>query len=503
MALTQRQDIRLTQTQRLEQRLVMTPKLQQAIKLLLMTRLEMLEQVDQEMLQNPMLEELEPDEERAESLDEEGGSLEGDNLESLGSLEGLESQILQTNKEEQPDIDWKEVFEDNLNPSEKSEWEDIDDEDLPRKDIATHLSLHDHLLSQLHMLRLSEVEYQIGEMILWNIDEDGRLNVNVEEIAEGLNRDRSEAEKLPVSEVERVLSIIQGFEPTGVAARNLQECLLIQLRAAGMENSLEARVIRDHFEDLAENRLPKIAKDLGVDLEGVMKVKEAITQFEPKPGREFAESRDADIIIPEVIVEKVDGEYRVMPNDDGMPRLRLSKSYLRMLQNDEHLTSEAREWLENCKRTAIDLLKSIEQRRRTIIKVTESIFKIQRDFLEKGVNYLKPLGLRQIADMIDMHESTVSRVTTRKYVQTPRGIFELKFFFSSGLESEKGDDISATSVKELIKEIVDGEEPASPLSDREIVQILKKRGIKAARRTVAKYRDELNLPPSSRRRTKW
>lgn len=511
MALAQRQDIKLSQTQRLEQRLVMTPKLQQAIKLLLMTRLELEQHIEQEMLQNPLIEEAEPSEEQvlsydgSDSSEEPFGGNSGDNEERVSKADAdvAIAGAVDINTEDRPDIDWQEVFEDNINPSERGQWEDISEDDLPKRDVPTQLLLHEYLLSQLHMSSLSDMEYQIGEMIIYNIDDDGRLNVSLDEIAAELNASRMEEEKIPVSEVEGVLSMIQTFEPVGVAARSLRESLLIQMKVLGMENSMEAKVVKDYFEDLAENRLPKIAKELGIEVEELIKVKGSISRFEPKPGREFSEKREADIIVPEVIVEKMDGEYRVIPNDDGMPKLRVSHAYLRMLQSGGNLTADTREWIENCKRTAIDLIKSIDQRRRTIIRVTESIFKIQKDFLEKGMNYLKPLQLKQIADDIEMHESTVSRVTTKKYVQTPRGIFELKFFFSSGLEGEKGEEVASTSVKEFIKEIVDGEDPSSPLSDLKIVQILKSRGVKAARRTVAKYRDELGVPPSSKRRTKW
>jgi len=322
------------------------------------------------------------------------------------------------------------------------------------------------------------------------------LKVITEEIASELD--------VGIPDVEDMLEFIQeNFEPIGVGARDIRECLLIQMRDIGMENTLSAKIIIDHYVDFTKNRIPKIAKSLDVSVERIQEAIEDIKELEPYPGRQFGVSNPDRIKIPDVTIAKVDGEYTVISNDDGMPKLKLSKYYLNMIQSTNSTSPEAKEWLENHKRRAIDILKSVSQRRQTIIKVTESIFEEQKDFLEKGVNGLKPLVLRQIADMAGVHESTVSRVTTNKYVQTPQGIYELKEFFSGGLENENGGETSTAIVKEMLKEMVDYEDTAKPLSDQQLSDMLKEKGIKVARRTVAKYREELDILPSPKRRKKW
>lgn len=480
----------LKATLNLQQRqtLVMTPKLQQAIKVLLMSRLELTQHLSQELEQNPVLEE-----DLEEELDiEEVEELDVDPELNLSEID-LNSSI---KEDKETDISWEDYFDDRVSSSERDAWEYHDDDDRPRDDIAEQHTLQDHLLFQLGISLVSEEELRIGEEIIGNIDDSGYLKVTTEEIASELDVD--------VSDVEDTLEFIQlTFEPTGVGARDIRECLLIQMRDLGRENTLAAKIITGHYDDFTKNRIPKISKSLDVSVEEIQEAIEDIKDLEPYPGRQFGISNPDRIKIPDVTVEKLDGEYKVISNDDGMPKLKLTRSYLDMLQRDNNIESEAKEWLENHKRKAIDLLKSISQRRQTIVKVTESIFEEQKDFLEKGVKGLKPLVLRQIAEMAGVHESTVSRVTTNKYVQTPQGIYELKEFFSGGLRNDSGGETSTSIVKEMLEEMVDSEDPAKPLSDQHLSDMLKEKGINVARRTIAKYREELGILPSPKRRKKW
>ena len=331
-------------------------------------------------------------------------------------------------------------------------------------------------------------------------------NITLEDIAEGVGCE--------VDDVEDVLRFIQrNFEPTGIAYRTIPETLLVQMGAAQIDSPLAQKILENHLDDLMNNLVPRIAQKLEVKIDAVLEAKELIGTLDPYPGRHFSDPSDpkrfdgrkrtAGLIIPDVTVENSDGEYRFITNDDGMPRLRLSPFYVDMMRNGASLDKKAKEWLENYKSQAVDLLKSIDQRRQTIKKVTEAIFEVQADFLEQGVKGLKPLVLRQIADMAGVHESTVSRVTTNKYVETPQGIYRLKFFFSGELPTDFGDNVSATSVKEKIKGMIEKEDLAKPLSDQVISGTLKTQGINAARRTVAKYREELGILSSSKRKQKW
>jgi RNA polymerase sigma-54 factor len=354
-------------------------------------------------------------------------------------------------------------------------------------------SLAEHLLWQLRMSVTSEEDYAIGEAIIGNIDEDGYLTIGVEEIAETL--------EIEVAEVERLLQLIQTFEPTGVGARDLRECLLIQLQQLGLENTIANEIVeKDYLHDLEANRFPQIAKSLGVGLDLVCAAAESIASLEPKPGRQFS-SEKPEYIVPDVTVERIDGNYRVFVNDYG-PRIRLSPYYRGMLSSGSSLPGETREYIQSKIQSAAWLLESIERRRRTIQRVTESIFEVQRGFLEKGPSYLKPLTLKDIADMVGVHEATVSRVTSGRYVQTPRGVFELKYFFNSAIPTENGGPTSSASVKEMIKDMIVSEDPQNPLSDKEIESRLNENGIHIARRTIAKYRKELNIASSSKRK-KW
>jgi RNA polymerase sigma-54 factor len=335
--------------------------------------------------------------------------------------------------------------------------------------------------------------------------EDGKLNfyyITLEDIADRVGCN--------VEEVEQVLYYIQRkFDPIGIAFRTIPETLLIQMKAAEVDHPLAEKIVRDHFDELLNVNFRQIAKKLGVSIGEIQEVWELIHDFDPYPGRHFSDPTEvnpqtAQTIIPDVAIEKVDGKYRVITNDDGMPKLRLNPVYVEWMTNsNKNLSEKDKEWLEHQRTQALDLISSIIQRRQTIAKVTEAIFEVQADFLERGLEGLKPLVLKQIADMAGVHESTVSRVTSNKYVETPQGIYRLKDFFSGSLETDSGDDVSTTTVKEKIKEMIEKEDVAKPLSDQVISRTLNKMGIRAARRTVAKYREELGILPSSKRKRQW
>jgi RNA polymerase sigma-54 factor len=486
--------------------LVMTPKLQQAIKILQMPRLELVQYVSQQMVENPVLEEGDEVEETSEEseIEDEASGLEDDTAEADVDLEtGLpDTDVAPENDTPELDVtddnlgdidwdnlDWEKFFDDS--PVVKNEWEAPLDNDMRDNMFTVEESLQEHLLWQLRMSVTSEDDYAMGEAIIGDIGDDGYLTTDMEEIAETL--------ECEVAEVERVLRVIQTFEPTGVGARDLKECLLIQLRQLGLEDTIAYEIVeQDCLRDLEANRFPQIAKNLRVELELVREAANAIASLEPKPGRQFSSMRP-EYVVPDVTVEEVDGSYRVFVDDYG-PKLRLSPYYRGMLTSQGSLPDGTREYIRSKIQSAKWLMESIERRRNTILKVTDSIFEVQRDFLEKGSGYLKPLTLREIADMVGVHEATVSRVTRNRYVQTPRGVFELKYFFNSGISTESGGMASSVSVKEMIENMINKEDSQNPLSDKDIEVQLKQKGIRIARRTIAKYRGELNIPPSSKRK---
>jgi len=490
--------LKQTPTQQLQQRLIMTPKLQQAIKVLLMSWLDLSQYVTQQLEQNIFLDDMQ------EELD----------IDELSEMETLdpdadwnEPQEILDREDKEPDIDWENCFDDMISSSEKTAFEHWDDEDHPQADVAQPESLQDFLMAQLNLLSFSEKEWQIGEQIIGNLDDDGRLSATLDEIAAAVG--------CKVEEVEEVLTFIQThFEPTGIAYRTVPETLLLQMKAAQMDNPIAEEIIKNHFEDLVNNHLPRIARNLNVEIDKVLEASKLIGTLHPYPGRHFSDCSDPTrpndgnapvrLIIPDVTVQKVDGKYRVITNEDGMPQLRLNPYYVNMMRNGhQKLDSKTKAWMENYKSQAWDLIKSINQRRQTIAKVTEAIFEMQADFLEEGVTGLKPLVLRQIAEMAGVHESTVSRVTSNKYVETPQGIYKLKYFFSGEVLTDSGLNIAATTVKDKIKEMIDKEDLAKPISDQEVAEALKSEGIQVARRTVAKYRVDLGILPSGKRRREW
>jgi len=352
----------------------------------------------------------------------------------------------------------------------------------------TGTSLDEHLNEQLRLATDDPRTVAIGEAIIGNLDEDGYLRADVEEIATGMGAS--------ADEVEKALTIVQGFDPTGVAARSVQECLLLQLTADSEPDPVTVEIVEKHFEDLERRRYPEIARALKLPLDRIMESIEEIQSLEPKPGRRFATS-DQRYIAPDVSIHKVGDDYVVVLNEEGIPRLRVNALYRSLLRKS---SDEAKQYVEQKLRSAVWLIKSVEQRQRTLRKVTQSLVKFQRGFLDKGVAFLRPLALRDVGEDIGMHESTISRVTTNKYVETPQGLFELKYFFHSGIASDTGEMVSSVSIKKKIRDMVAAEESTKPLSDQDVALVLRGQGLTIARRTVAKYREELGIMPSHQRR---
>lgn len=442
------------------QKLIMTPELRQAIQLLQYNSLELNEYLSNELEENPMLEMEKP------ALDVE--SVEIDNKDG--------------------DIDWKEYIEKYDDISYKSEIDKNTKEYNLESFISYTPTLKEHLLSQLTMITIDDKDKKVAEYIINNIDDNGYLIASIEEIAAMM--------KVSAEKAEEALAIVQHFEPLGVGARDLKECLLIQVRE--MNNPMLENIIANYLEDIAGHRIIKIAKENDLDISFAQNLCDIVKSLEPKPGRTFkSTSDDVRYIIPDATIELVDGEYIIIVNDFTGPRLNINNFYRNMLKDGGDL--KATEFLQEKFNSALWIIKSIEQRRQTIYNVVEAILKFQSEFFKSGEKSLVPLTLKDVAEHIGVHESTVSRATNGKYVQTPRGLFELKFFFSTGLNCFEG-DISSTSVKAMIKDIVEGENNKKPLSDQKIAEILGEKGTTISRRTVAKYRDELNIPSSSMRK---
>ncbi|MDH4101305.1 MAG: RNA polymerase factor sigma-54, partial [Nitrospirota bacterium] len=356
-------------------------------------------------------------------------------------------------------------------------------------------SLADHLEWQLRLSTCSDREKVIGRAIIGNIDDDGYIRVPLAELASAMTG-------VAVAEIEASLAFIQQFDPPGVGARDLMECLLLQIRQLGLDGTPVEAIVRRHMPNLERKRYQIIAKDLKISVEKVIHAVKIIEGLEPKPGRPFFRD-DVYYIIPDVYIAKIGEEYAIFLNEDGIPRLRTSNYYRDLVKEGNGGDPATKEYLDDRFRSAQWLIKSIEQRNKTIYRVAESILKLQRDFFDRGINYLKPMVLRDVAEDVGMHESTISRVTTNKYMHTPQGLFELKFFFSSGLQSSGEGNVSSVSVKEMLRKIVAEEDTRKPYNDQDIVKVLKSKGVDIARRTVVKYRSELNIPPSNMRKREF
>jgi RNA polymerase sigma-54 factor len=469
---------------RQSQRVVMTPLLQQAIQLLQLSTLELQEVVQAELLENPLLEEVPTDPETAAEAPAPGDAPVTPTVEPAAPEPSREENERGT--DDLPFDLTAVMFDDH---EERSLVAQEDRDELPFENMVRSVSsLADHLNEQLRFGTEDPLLRRIGEEIIGNLDEDGYLRAELAEIAQRCG--------CTEEDVERGLALVQGFDPPGVAARDIRECLLIQLKSDPNPDPVSVEIVEEHFDDLSKRRYPDIARALKLPLDRIMESVEEIMGLEPKPGRRFG-GNDSRYIVPDVVVHKMGGDYVVVLNEDGIPRLRVNSLYRSLLRSSG---DEAKQYVEQKLRSAVWLIKSVDQRQRTLRKVTQSIVKFQREFLDKGLAHLRPLSLRDVGEDIGMHESTISRVTTNKYVETPQGLFELKFFFHSGIASGDGEMVSSVSVKKMIQDLLANEDPAKPLSDQEVAQILKGRGLVIARRTVAKYREELGILPSHQRR---
>jgi RNA polymerase sigma-54 factor len=512
----------LSQHTSLRQELRVNPRLYQAMDMLYMPMMDLQQHLKQELLANPFLELLEPEEETAEPLTAE------------------QEKQQEKQKEKQDEVDWEEIL---LNGFEvggtREQYEQLEYNEPVTVETR---NLIDHLREQLQMLTLTPRQLLLAEEFLGNINEEGYLAASLEEILGSVNQlmaghvqGRGEdgedgelddfdgsapsapavAESAPsspssasspssppfytIQEAEEMLTVIQRLDPSGIGARDLRECLLIQLVELADTASLTYRLVSEAFPDLIAHRWNDLAKRFGVEPVAVQAAADQLSRLDPKPGLRYSEQTDG-YIIPDLIVEKIGVRYHVFLNDTGMPRLRLSRSYQEIARDKKKMTPENREFIASKMNSANWMIQAIEQRRQTMLKVMNFIVDRQRDFFEKGIEYLKPLTLREVAEVINMHESTVSRVTNEKYVQTPRGVLPLKFFFSSALSTSSGEDASARSIRAKLEKMVGEENSAKPLTDQQIVHLFQEQGIQIARRTVAKYRDQLGILPARMRK---
>jgi len=475
----------LNQSTQLRQELKINPRLYQAMDLLYMPLLDLQQHLKQELLNNPFLEMVEPEDE-----DEEEGT-------ETEEAAPQEEEKTSTNDE----IDWEGILLDGFDAGGRRE--EHEEKEYYEPVTVDTRDLSDHLRDQIALLDLNPRQMLLAEEFIGNINEDGYLACPVEDIRQSINdvvleaaeaagRDTDEIPVYDEDEMLRMLETVQALDPPGVGARDLRECLMLQLRDAGLEHSVPYRLVRDCFEELINHRWSEISKRFGISPIDVQKAADEIAKLDPKPGLMYSDASD-NYIIPDLVVEKIDGKYHVFLNDANLPRLKLSRAYQEIARDKKKFEGENKEFISNKQNSANWMIQAIEQRRQTMLKVMNYIVERQRDFFEKGVQYLKPLTLREVAEVISMHESTVSRVTNEKFVQTPRGVLPLKFFFSSGLSTTGGEDVSARGIKDQIQKLVENEDPKHPLTDQAIVNILKESGVQIARRTVAKYRDQLGV----------
>jgi RNA polymerase sigma-54 factor len=510
----------------MRQELRVNPRLYQAMDMLYMPMMDLQQHLKQELLANPFLELLEPEEEEAN--------------------EQVDNAKEKEQAQKDDEVDWEEILLNGFDVGgAREQYEQLEYTEPVTVETPT---LSDHLRGQLQMLDLNPRQQLLAEEFVGNINDDGYLAASLDEILDSINtlvaqhyaertgqgEPDEEAESEFVAEVldeapethpahpdapkqppvwaglpaellytpadlEAMLAIVQNLDPPGIAARDLRECLLLQLHEAKESDTLTYRLVAETFPDLIAHRWNDLAKRFGVEPGAVQQAADELARFDPKPGLKHADKGDA-YIIPDLVVGKIDGQYKVFLNDTGVPRLRLSRSYQEIARDKKKLTPENREFIAQKMNSANWMIQAIEQRRQTMLKVMNFIVDRQRDFFEKGVEYLKPLTLREVAEVINMHESTVSRVTNEKYVQTPRGVLPLKFFFSSALSTTSGEDASARSIRAKLEKMVAEEDPRKPLTDQQIVHLFQEQGIQIARRTVAKYRDQLGILPARMRK---
>jgi RNA polymerase sigma-54 factor len=493
---------RLYQSTQLRQEMRINPRLYQAMELLYMPLLDLEQHLKQEMAENPFLEMAEAEVQKEVELKEEAAEAPANG-----------------------EVDWEEILLEGFDVGgRRAQYEQ---REYVEPTAVESQGLRDYLEEQLRYLTLSERQQRMGEEIIGNIDDQGPLSCPLEQVVEGVNAwlvevrptaeanartledeeereaELAELEELfrpyDLAEAEAMLQVIQGLDPPGVGARDVRESILIQLRRKRQQGTATYAIAENHFDDLINHRWNDIARALGLSAREVQDSADQISHLDPKPGTAYSDEPE-HYVVPDLIVEKIDGEYMVFANDTSLPRLRISRSYREVARDRSKFTGENRDFIASKLNAANWMIQAIEQRRQTMLKVMGFIVDRQRDFFEKGVQYLKPLTLREVADHIEMHESTVSRVTNQKFVQTPRGVFSLKYFFSSGLSTTSGEDISARGVKDKIKSLVSEENPKKPLTDQAIVKLLKSDGVNIARRTVAKYRDQLGILPARMRK---
>ena len=472
----------LSQSTQLRQDLKINPRLYQAMDLLYMPLLDLQQHLKQELLNNPFLDLVEDDDEEE------------------GEEEVVEEATPEEQKSDNDEIDWEEILLDGFDTGghreEREEREHFEPVTVDTRDLG------DHLRDQVALLDLTPRQRFLADEFIGNVNDDGYLATSVSDVVLSLNdvvRSAAESTGRDVEEQlytdeegEEMLGVIQTLDPPGVGARDLKECLLLQLREAGLQQSVPYRLVRDCFDELISHRWSEISKRFGISPGDVQAAADEIAKLDPKPGLRYS-SGDDNYIIPDLVVEKIDDRYHVFLNDANLPRLKLSRAYQEIARDKKKFEGGNKEFISSKLNSANWMIQAIEQRRQTMLKVMNYIVERQRDFFEKGVQFLKPLTLREVAEVISMHESTVSRVTNEKYVQTPRGVLPLKFFFSSGLATADGEDVSARGIKAQLQKLIEEEDPRHPLTDQAIVNILRESGVQIARRTVAKYRDQLGV----------
>ncbi len=488
---------------RLTQSLVLAPQLQQSLALLQAPTLELKALVEQELQQNPVLEEMEVPDTDLHDKSERDADEVAEAPEAAEPVADADFDAVAEKAAEAPADDFQQEFEKLVQLDQ--EWRDhFSQTNIPMRQsaeeeekrqfmfdsLAAGTSFAQMLMDQVRETDLSEEQRGIGELIIGNIDDYGYLKATVEEMAVANN--------LPADRITEVLKTIQTFDPPGVGATDLRECLMLQLERAGRQDSLEYRIVRDHMEALGKRRIPEIARGTGCTVEEAQEAMGRIGRLEPRPGRAFLPDAN-QYVLPEVFVQKAGDDYIVTTNDEHIPHLRISNIYKDLMSQGGN-TAEVKNYIREKIRAGKFLIKSLHQRQQTILNIGKQIVKRQRDFMEKGVSHLKPLIMAQIAEAVGVHETTVSRAVSGKYMQTPQGVFEMKYFFTGGLQTASGENVSNTSVKDMIAEIFKNEDPAKPLSDHEVVKMLSEKGIVIARRTVAKYRLELNILPSNLRK---
>lgn len=474
----------LHQVQRLSLQQILAPQLQQSLHLLQVPTLELRSLVQEELQQNPALEEVAKDEPRveAEAGQEQAERSETEAKEELDFKE--EFAVLSKLDEE-----WREYFAQTSSFRARSPEQEEQRQHFFDSIVQTE-SLQQHLLEQLNFAGLAEDQRKVAELIIGSINDDGYLATPLEEL--------SVSSGIGLDQLQKALELVQTFHPVGVGARNLKECLLIQLDRLGKSESIEAAVVNQHLDDLGRRRFPEIGRALGMSAEQVQQIANFISTLEPRPGRMFT-TEQHQYVAPDVVVQRVGDDYVVLLNNEQIPHLRISNTYKELMASPDK-SKEARDYIREKIRAGKFLIKSIHQRQKTIHNIAKVIVERQREFLEKGTAHLKPLTMAQVAEVVGVHETTVSRAVANKYMQTPQGLFEMKYFFTPGFETASGGAMSNTSVKEQIARLIEREDPTKPLSDQEIVALLKEQGIPIARRTVAKYRNELNILPSNLRK---